>query len=1002
MGSYQLRGSILAQIQDIHEHRIRLPVTQLLGRALRPKGLPDSDDILNTSAAVLFAESLQQYSHERAELLPLVQGDSSTAPDVLALSTSVDRRRDERAIELLRPLVAEALRLNQLELEGLLAQGARIRADNQARLKALREEVALERTAHSKRIEAARKDRVMSCSAQLKQCATSLTALYDRAGGKRAFARPVGLPSTFPSVPARQIQIGLQAPEARPWLGEHQTRSPLRPACIPVTEWRAVLVDPELPSEDRGALVLDIAMPLVLDNPPGDVRVLVIDSDSELSALAPLCLLLRDVRALRAPATSGIASTLDEVEHALRGLRAELNERLMYSLGGHRTLEDAIGAGATSAPRFVVIVLSTPRHLSGDAASVLASLADPSKGGRAGFHLIWAAATSLVQDAGLNNTHQSFIGRFCRLSALSSELGRWQDARSGQTLDFTREPISTWSTVARSSRRYSDAVLARANVGQTFADLISAFKKLEGEGMTSSRDVLDVPVGFDAHGDAVVLRIGAGTSHHGLIVGSAGAGKSRLLQVYVLAAALLYPPAELELALIDCKGADDGFKHFADAPGLPHARVVALGADREFACATLKHYLSVMRSRHRNARADSRQPGDSRRVVIILDEYQMLFAAEDRIAEEARACIAHLVRQGRSARINLILCSQSTEGMAHLPSEILNELGVRLALRCSQRDCERLFGDALAGSAITMDQRQGLLAGGPSEQSRDPRLFVTAVIDAERDITPRVQAFCRDEGRRPVVFTGDGLANPSELRHLLQQQSALPRLVVGRSLGLEGLASIEWVPERKWNLLAVSPPRNDMADRVAASCLYSIARLRGGADVHWLSGSRRGGGAAHFLQPAIRAAGAREWPAADLPAVLRQLVTTIQQRESTARGGVERPAFLVLHQIDALEVLDERDFEADRAASNAFSEILSKGPGVGVHVLATASSMARCCEMLGAKTAHFGHRVCTRLPFDDTGDLFATDVIRNLRDERCASFSAHLPGDHVVFIPFDF
>lgn len=60
------------------------------------------------------------------------------------------------------------------------------------------------------------------------------------------------------------------------------------------------------------------------------------------------------------------------------------------------------------------------------------------------------------------------------------------------------------------------------------------------------------------------------------------------------------------------------------------------------------------------------QPGTRCRLVVVIDEFQFLFAGNDPIAGQAAATLEELARKGRSYGIHLILASQTIAGIEAL------------------------------------------------------------------------------------------------------------------------------------------------------------------------------------------------------------------------------------------------------------------------------------------------------------------------------------------------
>ncbi|MFR4199412.1 MAG: FtsK/SpoIIIE domain-containing protein [Ruminococcus sp.] len=84
----------------------------------------------------------------------------------------------------------------------------------------------------------------------------------------------------------------------------------------------------------------------------------------------------------------------------------------------------------------------------------------------------------------------------------------------------------------------------------------------------STAKVLKLPMGI-GDGDSVVSMVfGEGTSHHGLIGGGTGGGKSTLLHTLIMSSMMNYSPEQLNLYLMDFKGGTE-FKIY-ESERLPH------------------------------------------------------------------------------------------------------------------------------------------------------------------------------------------------------------------------------------------------------------------------------------------------------------------------------------------------------------------------------------------------------------------------------------------------
>ena len=114
-----------------------------------------------------------------------------------------------------------------------------------------------------------------------------------------------------------------------------------------------------------------------------------------------------------------------------------------------------------------------------------------------------------------------------------------------------------------------------------------------------------------------------------------------------------YPPEELDLYLLDYKESTE-FNVYATPP-LPHARLVATESDPEYGVTVLRHLIGELERRARlfksvNARdfAEYRKSTGEQlpRVLLVSDEFQVLFSEGRQVAEASEQLISQLLKQG--------------------------------------------------------------------------------------------------------------------------------------------------------------------------------------------------------------------------------------------------------------------------------------------------------------------------------------------------------------------
>ena len=233
---------------------------------------------------------------------------------------------------------------------------------------------------------------------------------------------------------------------------------------------------------------------------------------------------------------------------------------------------------------------------------------------------------------------------------------------------------------------------------------------LDAPWLQSSRDGISFAVGtYGMSTIEVTLGDELNQRHNALITGAVGQGKSNLISVVVHSLCQRYSPSEVEFYMLDFK---EGVTLQAFAPDphtgsfLPHARVLGLDADREYGVNVLRHLFAIYRQRmatfkaagvqnirqYRLADPEAIMP----RIVVVIDEFQMLFADQDTVATTASDLIIKGARLFRACGIHFILASQTigsggmlggTTGQA-----LFAQIPVRLALKNSLAESHATLG----------------------------------------------------------------------------------------------------------------------------------------------------------------------------------------------------------------------------------------------------------------------------------------------------------------------
>jgi hypothetical protein len=205
---------------------------------------------------------------------------------------------------------------------------------------------------------------------------------------------------------------------------------------------------------------------------------------------------------------------------------------------------------------------------------------------------------------------------------------------------------------------------------------------------------VEIPFGVSEDKELVSLAITQESGENSaVVIGVPGSGKSVFLHSIISNSILNYSPDELELYLMDFSGVE--FNTYA-LYNLPHAKVIAPEAEREFGLSVLRELkeegsrrMELCRNNEvsnivelRTKNPDLNVP----RLLVIIDEFQKLFEIEtDSISKEAMSIIHIIIKELRKFGINLILATQKLSDINNsiLPKDLIAN---RIVFKCSPSD----------------------------------------------------------------------------------------------------------------------------------------------------------------------------------------------------------------------------------------------------------------------------------------------------------------------------
>jgi hypothetical protein len=527
----------------------------------------------------------------------------------------------------------------------------------------------------------------------------------------------------------------------------------------------------------------------------------------------------------------------------------------------------------------------------------------------------------------------------------------------------------------------------------------------------------DVPLGRAGATKLQRLRLGHGTSQHVLVAGKTGSGKSTLLHALITNMSLTYSPDEVELYLIDFKKGVE-FKTYATHE-LPHARVVAIESEREFGLSVLARLDAELRRRGDLFRAAGvqdlaafRQSNGSTklpRILLVVDEFHELFVEDDKLAQDAALILDRLVRQGRAFGIHVLLGSQTLGGAYSIARSTIGQMGVRIALQCSEADAHLILSEENTAARLLSRPGEAIYndAGGLIE-GNNPFQVVWLSDERREEYLSRIrQRAARDDRRivRQIVFEGNA---PADIRRNERLQSlfqapawetppAACTAWLGEAIAIKEPTAATFRRENGCNLLLVGQ-RGEAARAMMAAVFLSAAAQRPPAD-----SLSEGSGVRFYMMESPRTDADPQRTLAELCRVvphttrvisrrevgpaLDELAAEVQRRQKDDHGHYP-DVFVFVHDLARFRDLRPDENEGGFSFSSEpkppspdkqFFFVLREGPSVGVFMVVWCDSLnnlSRTIDRQGLR--EFDLRVLFQMSQNDSSYLADTPAASKL------------------------
>lgn len=237
--------------------------------------------------------------------------------------------------------------------------------------------------------------------------------------------------------------------------------------------------------------------------------------------------------------------------------------------------------------------------------------------------------------------------------------------------------------------------LDRSDIGFDKLSMIVSSLESSNELTYSRQDGLRIPIGKSS-GQTHFLTLGLGSdTHHAIIGGQSGKGKTVLLNNILGRGIELYSPDELRFVLIDCSGT--GFHEFDDAI---HIQRLHRSSDPE-SCQMTVEFIEQELVRRETLFKEAGVPDLRRyitktqkilpRLLCMIDEFHVLYSGKERLSRYFDTILVdRVIRIGRKFGVHLILSTQSLGGGVR--RSLLDNIPLRIALGMTENQSQAFLG----------------------------------------------------------------------------------------------------------------------------------------------------------------------------------------------------------------------------------------------------------------------------------------------------------------------
>lgn len=508
----------------------------------------------------------------------------------------------------------------------------------------------------------------------------------------------------------------------------------------------------------------------------------------------------------------------------------------------------------------------------------------------------------------------------------------------------------------------------------------------------NSASRIEIPFGVSEGKELVSLTITQESGENSaVVIGVPGSGKSVFLHAIISNSIINYSPDELELYLIDFSGVE--FNTYA-LHNLPHAKVIAPEAEREFGLSVLRELkeegsrrMELCRNNEVSNIVDLRgKCPDIKipRLLVIIDEFQKLFEIEtDSISKEAMSVIHIITKEFRKFGINLILATQK---LADINSSILPKdmIANRIVFKCSPSDIGLIgmntvpqlrTGECIYNSELGVaSANRKVQAFFISKKEIDELLNKVKIFSSTHDYTQKNTITFRSEElphfKMPDV-TSQSL--PDEVNLYFGEPIAISEDDVFASLKKQSNNNVLIIggePDVAQKI-AINIPLSIMAAHTDKSAkLFFFNFMRPTDDLYSIPAS-------YYNTPAFETIWANK--SNEVNQALLEIKTEIDARIAD-ENRIQSHIYLLFYAFQLAQMFKKGGRRGDDVSETGqlLTYILNKGTLMGVFTVLQVDNVANLQQIGDSIFANFSHRVALQMDDKDSQKIVGSEIANKL------------------------